>query len=310
VAHVVRGSVAAVPGSAQHPVLRTARYFHGAEADGQRYAVDRIADRATLPDGTLVVQVCWLGTPSPSGWTPRTLRTRRCASICAAPRAWGYPIRPPTRCRRPRVPRAPRLGPPQASLPRRPRLSAPDPLGRNGGRARTGGGRGGDFRWVPLGRSDWRSRGVDVTRQFHDDPHALSGHKEKARWEVDDVERVRYFTKHGVPRPAQARLISRRPLRPQRLPRHPQWPGPQGPHGTSQGRARTSGGRPQPHTQDAAPHTNLPRSSAPNGSPPKDLQTGTCSVTRQIQRLTTYPRASCPWGTAELHFTLPAVLQG
>jgi len=114
---------------------------------------------------------------------------------------------------------------------------------------------------------------------------------------------VRYFTKHGVPRPAQARLISRRPPRPQRLPRHPQWPGPLGPHGTSQGSGRTSGGRPQPHTQEVAPHTNLPRSSTPNGSPPKDLQTRTCSVSRQIQRLTTYARASCPSGTAEVHFT-------
>jgi len=121
--------------------------------------------------------------------------------------------------------------------------------------------------------------------------------------EVDDVEWVRCFTMHGAPRPAQARLTSRRPPRPQSLPRHPQWPGPQGPHGTSQGSTRTSGGRPQPHTQDTALHTNLPRSSTPNGSPPKDLQTSTCSVTRQIQRLTTYARASCPWGTAEVHFT-------
>jgi len=121
--------------------------------------------------------------------------------------------------------------------------------------------------------------------------------------EVDDVEWVRCFTKHGGPRPAQARLISRRSPRPQRLPRHPQWPGPQGPHGTSHGSARTSGGRPQPHTQDAAPHTNLPRSSTFNGSPPKDLQTSTCSVIRQIQRLATYARASFPWGTAEVHFT-------
>jgi len=52
VAHVFRASGAAVPGPARHPALRTARSFHGAEADGQRYAVDWIADHATLPDGT------------------------------------------------------------------------------------------------------------------------------------------------------------------------------------------------------------------------------------------------------------------
>jgi len=39
------------------------------------------------------------------------------------------------------------------------------------------------------------------------------------------------------------------------------------------------------------------------GSPLKDLQSSTCSVTTQIQRLTTYTRANCPWGTAEVHFT-------
>ena len=129
--------------------------------------------------------------------------------------------------------------------------------------------------------------------------------KEKGRrwFEVDDVEWVRYFTKHDVFRPAKALLISRRPPRPQRLPRHPQWPGPQGPHGTSQGSARTSGGRPQPRTQNAAPHTNRSRSATPNGSPPKDLHTSTRSVTRQIQQLTTYARASCPRRTAEVHCT-------
>jgi len=57
VTQVVRASGAAVPGPAQNPALRTARSFHGAEANGQRYAVDRIADHATLPDGTLRVQV-------------------------------------------------------------------------------------------------------------------------------------------------------------------------------------------------------------------------------------------------------------
>jgi len=50
VAHVFRASGAADPGPAQHPALRTARFFHGAEADGQRYAADRIADHGTLPD--------------------------------------------------------------------------------------------------------------------------------------------------------------------------------------------------------------------------------------------------------------------
>jgi len=43
--------------------------------------------------------------------------------------------------------------------------------------------------------------------------------------EVDDVEWARCFTRHGVPRPAKARLISSRPPLPQRLPRHPQWRG-------------------------------------------------------------------------------------
>jgi len=66
VAHVVRASVAAVPGPAQHPALRTARSFHGAEEDGQRYAMDRIADHAMLPDGTLLVQVYWTGYPWPT----------------------------------------------------------------------------------------------------------------------------------------------------------------------------------------------------------------------------------------------------
>jgi len=84
---------------------------------------------------------------------------------------------------------------------------------------------------------------------------------------VDDVEWVRYFTRHGVPRPAKAPLISPRPPLPQRLPRHPQWRSRQGPHYTSQGSSRTSRGRPQPHTPGAAPHTNLPRSSTPNGFP-------------------------------------------
>jgi len=43
-----------------------APFFHGAETDGQRYAVYRIADHATLPDGTLRVQVYWTGYPQPT----------------------------------------------------------------------------------------------------------------------------------------------------------------------------------------------------------------------------------------------------
>jgi len=66
VAYVVCASRAAVPGPAEHPALRAARSFHGAEADGQRYAVDHIADHATLPDGTLRVQVYWTGYPQPA----------------------------------------------------------------------------------------------------------------------------------------------------------------------------------------------------------------------------------------------------
>jgi len=95
--------------------------------------------------------------------------------------------------------------------------------------------------------------------------------------EVDDVEWVRCFTRHGASRPVKASLISPRPPQPQGLPRHPQWRGRQGPHGTSQGSSRTSGGRPQPHTPATAPHTNLPWSSTPNGLPSersaiKDMQ--------------------------------------
>jgi len=66
VAHVVRASGVAVPGHAQHPALRTARSLPGAEADGQRYAVDRIADHTPLSDGTLRVQVYWPGYPQPT----------------------------------------------------------------------------------------------------------------------------------------------------------------------------------------------------------------------------------------------------
>ena len=63
VAHVVRASGTAADTPAQHPALRSARSFHGSEAEGQRYAVDRIAGHATLPDGTLRVQVYWTGYP-------------------------------------------------------------------------------------------------------------------------------------------------------------------------------------------------------------------------------------------------------
>jgi len=78
--------------------------------------------------------------------------------------------------------------------------------------------------------------------------------------EVGVVKWVRCFTKHGVPRPAQARLIYRRPPRPQRLPRHPQWPGPQGPHGTPPGR------RPRIRRAPTASHS---RRRSPHESPPE-----------------------------------------
>jgi len=105
VAHVVRASCAAVPGPAQHPALRTARSFHGAEVDGQRYAVDRIADHATLPDGTLRVQVYWTGYPQPTGMDAvdaphETLRVYlRRATRLGLPRTSADP--PPTPSRAP-----------------------------------------------------------------------------------------------------------------------------------------------------------------------------------------------------------------
>jgi len=61
VPHVVRASGAAVAYAVQHPALREALSIHGAKADGQRSAVDRIADHVTFPDGTLRVQVYWTG---------------------------------------------------------------------------------------------------------------------------------------------------------------------------------------------------------------------------------------------------------
>jgi len=66
VAHVVRAWGAAAEYLAQHPALREARSFHGAEADGQQYAVNRIADRATLPDGSLRAHIYWTGYPHPT----------------------------------------------------------------------------------------------------------------------------------------------------------------------------------------------------------------------------------------------------
>lgn len=87
------------------------------------------------------------------------------------------------------------------------------------------------------------------------------------RCEVDDVKRVRYFTRHGVPRPGKACMISARPPQPQGLLRPLQWRGRQGPRGAFQGSSRTSAGRPQPHTKGATPHTNLSRSSTPDRFP-------------------------------------------
>jgi len=67
ITHVVRaGAGPTLPAAPAHPALRTIRAFHGTEEDGQRYAVDRIADRATLPDGTLRVKVYWTGYPAPT----------------------------------------------------------------------------------------------------------------------------------------------------------------------------------------------------------------------------------------------------
>jgi len=68
-----------------------ARSFHSAEAEGQRYAVDRIADHATLPDGTLRVQAYWTGYPHPtwmdaSNAPHETLRVYlRCAARLGLP---------------------------------------------------------------------------------------------------------------------------------------------------------------------------------------------------------------------------------
>jgi len=65
IAHVIRASGSAAEYPAHYPALREARSYHGTEADGQRYAVDRIADYATLPDRALRIQVYWTGYPQP-----------------------------------------------------------------------------------------------------------------------------------------------------------------------------------------------------------------------------------------------------
>jgi len=78
---------------------------------------------------------------------------------------------------------------------------------------------------------------------------------------------VRCFTRHGVPRPVKASLISPGPPQPQGLPRHPQWRCRQGPNGPPQNSFRISGRRPQPHTPGASPHTNVSRSSTRNWIP-------------------------------------------
>jgi len=117
VAHVVRASGTAAESPAQHPALRAARSFHGAEADGQRYAVDRIADHATLPDGTLRVQVYWTGYPQPT---------------------WMDAADAPHETLRVYLRRAARLGLPHTSAdppPAAPQASAPDGGAASGGAA-------------------------------------------------------------------------------------------------------------------------------------------------------------------------------
>jgi len=77
VAHVVVVSGTAAESPAQTPVLRSARSLHGTEADGQRNAVDRIADHATLPDGTVggsanaLVWLLWCISRAPPRGAPR-----------------------------------------------------------------------------------------------------------------------------------------------------------------------------------------------------------------------------------------------
>ena len=71
VGHVVRASGAAVSAPAQYPAPRMARSFRGAEAYGQLYAVDRIQNHETLPDGTQRVHVYWTRYPHPT-WMDAT----------------------------------------------------------------------------------------------------------------------------------------------------------------------------------------------------------------------------------------------
>ena len=58
---VDRASAAGATDPAQNTALRMARSLHGTASDGQRYAVDRLADHATVPKGKARVQVSWTG---------------------------------------------------------------------------------------------------------------------------------------------------------------------------------------------------------------------------------------------------------
>ena len=136
IAHVVRASGTAAESPVQHPSLRAARSFHGAQADGQQYAVDRIADHATLPDGTLV-QVYWTGYPQrthrgrPARDAARLPAPRR--ALGAAPHvrrpAAGSPARRGSRRRR-RLGRRRRAAPGHPCL--TPRVCAVDGRGESG----------------------------------------------------------------------------------------------------------------------------------------------------------------------------------
>jgi len=178
VAHVVHAACAAVPGPAKHPAFRMSRSLSGEEADGQRYAVDRIADHSTLPDGTLRVQVNWTGYRHPT-WRDaldapqENMRVylRRAAHMGKAQTS-AYP--PPTTSRNagPTVGAAAGVGvsPPPAVRAR--------PLGSARRSGATGGGAVGFLGVLgPLGRSDQRTRGAGIARQRHDEQHAPSGHK-------------------------------------------------------------------------------------------------------------------------------------
>jgi len=145
VAHVVLASGATVPGPAQHPVLRRACSFHEAKTDGQRYAVDRIADHSLLPYGILRVQVYWTGYPHPT-WmdasdAPQdTLRLYpRRASSLGLPHTSADAPPETSRDQGPIFRAAAGVAAPP------PWPSAPDPFGRRGSRVLPGGG-GGVFR--------------------------------------------------------------------------------------------------------------------------------------------------------------------